>query len=65
MKKDLSMIVVLALVGVAFGITSCSSSGEADAIVIERTSYEVPEEGGSVTLTVNSNVPYEVVKPVL
>lgn len=60
MKKDLSMIVVLALVGVAFGITSCSSSGEADAIVIERTSYEVPEEGGSVTLTVNSNVPYEV-----
>lgn len=41
-------------------ISSCSNS-EADEIILEKSNYEVPEEGGNVTIDIKSNVPYDVI----
>lgn len=40
--------------------SSCSSS-EVDEIIVEKSNYEVSEEGGNVTIDIKSNVPYDVI----
>ena len=57
MEKNNSLILSL-FVSLAFFL-SCSSS-ESDEIVIDKTNYEVPEDGGTITIDIKSNVPYEV-----
>lgn len=58
MKKVYNCAVSMIIMSLFF--SSCSS-GETDEIIVEKTKYEVTEEGGNVTIDVKSNVPYDVI----